>query len=139
MSRTQSLDQVLRLAQELSAADQLRLIARLAPQLTAALDQPASQAAQSEQLGPDLADYRAAIEHAARLIAARTGLPVKAVLADWRAQHQGKQDEANPHDAWVRLEPHLGAVDAGLATGADNESIDADLARAYAETNEQAS
>lgn len=42
MSPSPSLDQVLRLAQELSVADQLRLIARLAPQLTSALEQSAS-------------------------------------------------------------------------------------------------
>lgn len=136
MSPTQSLDQVLRLAQELSTADQLRLIAQLAPQLTSALDQLVAQDAQSEPPEPDFVDYRAILKHAASPIAARTGLPIEAVLADWRARHQGKPGAAEPHEAWARLEPHLGAVDSGLPTGTDNEQIDADLARAYAETNE---
>lgn len=35
-----------------------------------------------------------------------------------------------------RLEDQFGAVDLGHATGADNAAIDADLARAYAETHE---
>lgn len=34
------------------------------------------------------------------------------------------------------LRRHFGAVNLGAATGADNDSIDADLARAYATTNE---
>jgi predicted transcriptional regulator len=32
-----------------------------------------------------------------------------------------------------RFERHIGAVDLGHATGADNDGIDADLARAYAD------
>lgn len=136
MSSSPSLDQVLRLAQELSAADQLRLIARLAPNLTAAIEQPVAQSTQSAPPAPDFVDYQTALEHAASPIAARTGLPIEAVLADWRARHQGKPGAVEPHEAWARLESHLGAVDSGLPTGADNEQIDADLARAYAETNE---
>lgn len=36
------------------------------------------------------------------------------------------------------LRRHFGAVNLGVATGADNESIDADLARAYTTTEETA-
>lgn len=136
MSPSQSLDQVLRLAQELSAADQLRLIARLAPQLTSALEQPVAQASPSEPPVLDHVDYRTALEHAAGPIAARTGRPIEAVLAEWRTGQQSGQGKVDQHDAWARLELHLGAVDVGRPTGADNEQIDADLARAYAETNE---
>jgi hypothetical protein len=35
-----------------------------------------------------------------------------------------------------RLRKHFGAVNRGIPTGADNASIDAYLARAYAETHE---
>jgi hypothetical protein len=44
--------------------------------------------------------------------------------------------EAGRRAARERFERHFGAVNLGYATGADNESIDADLARAYAETHE---
>ena len=37
----------------------------------------------------------------------------------------------------VRFENHFGAVDLGHPTGADNEGIDEDLARAYADTHEE--
>jgi hypothetical protein len=38
--------------------------------------------------------------------------------------------------ALARLMVHAGAASLGTATGADNESIDADLAREYASTHE---
>ena len=38
--------------------------------------------------------------------------------------------------AQVRFENHFGEVDFGYPVGADNDGIDKDLARAYAETNE---
>jgi hypothetical protein len=38
--------------------------------------------------------------------------------------------------AQQRFERHIGEVDLGHPTGADNASIDADLSRAYADTNE---
>jgi hypothetical protein len=38
--------------------------------------------------------------------------------------------------ALAQLMRHAGAVDLGHPTGADNESIDADLARAYADPHE---
>ena len=36
-----------------------------------------------------------------------------------------------------RFEHHIGAVDLGRPTGIDNEQIDADLARAYADNHER--
>ena len=41
--------------------------------------------------------------------------------------------EADRHAARERFERHFGAVNLGVATGVDNEEIDADLARAYAD------
>ena len=40
------------------------------------------------------------------------------------------------HKARTRFEKHFGSVDLDPPTGTDNEGIDADLARAYADTNE---
>jgi predicted transcriptional regulator len=44
--------------------------------------------------------------------------------------------EAERQVARQRFERHFGAVDLGHPTGADNEAIDADLAREYADTHE---
>ena len=38
--------------------------------------------------------------------------------------------------AWEQLQQHCGAVSLGHPTGAENESIDADLAREYGSTHE---
>jgi predicted transcriptional regulator len=45
-------------------------------------------------------------------------------------------DEAEKQAARERFERHFGAVDLGHPTRADNESIDADLARAYEDRHE---
>jgi predicted transcriptional regulator len=39
--------------------------------------------------------------------------------------------------ARARFERHIGAADLGYPTGVDNESIDADLAREYADTHDE--
>ncbi len=44
--------------------------------------------------------------------------------------------ETDKQAARERFERHFGAVNLGYATGIDNESIDADLARTYADTHE---
>ncbi len=44
--------------------------------------------------------------------------------------------EAEKQAARRRFERHFGAVNLGYATGVDNETIDADLARAYANEHE---
>lgn len=51
-------------------------------------------------------------------------------------QQQGRS-EAELQAARARFERHFGAVDLGYATGIDNESIDIDLAREYADTHEE--
>jgi len=43
---------------------------------------------------------------------------------------------AEQHTARVRFEQHFGAVDRPDAIGADNEQIDADVAREYGDTHE---
>ncbi len=48
------------------------------------------------------------------------------------------RSDAELQAARERFERHFGAVSLGYATGADNESIDADLAREYADTHEEA-
>ena len=45
--------------------------------------------------------------------------------------------EADKKAARKRFERHFGEVNLGRATGADNEGIDADLARAYADSHEE--
>lgn len=47
-----------------------------------------------------------------------------------------KRTAAERQAARVRFERHFGEVDLGHATGADNERIDADLAREYADSHE---
>jgi hypothetical protein len=42
------------------------------------------------------------------------------------------QDEAEKQAARERFERHFGEIDLGYPTGADNEGIDADLAREHA-------
>jgi hypothetical protein len=41
--------------------------------------------------------------------------------------------EADRQTARARFEQHFGEIDLGFRTGSDNEAIDADLARQYAE------
>ena len=47
------------------------------------------------------------------------------------------QTEAQKQTARERFERHFGAINLGYPTGADNESIDADLAKEYADTHEE--
>ena len=42
----------------------------------------------------------------------------------------------NREEAKVRFEKHFGEVELGYPSGADNESIEEDLAKAYADTHE---
>ena len=46
------------------------------------------------------------------------------------------KNEAALREAALRFERHFGEISSGLPNGADNESIDADLAREYADTHE---
>ena len=45
--------------------------------------------------------------------------------------------EAEKQAARERFERHFGAVDLGFPTGTDNESIDVDLGREYADAHEE--
>jgi hypothetical protein len=45
--------------------------------------------------------------------------------------------EEEARAAWERLMRHMGAQNLGYATGADNEGIDADLAREYSSSHEK--
>lgn len=65
------------------------------------------------------------------------GLPI----AEWIVAVLSNQDSgadkvlhsvAQQEEARQRFKSHAGAISLGYATGIDNESIDADLARAYA-------
>ncbi len=47
------------------------------------------------------------------------------------------QSETDQQAARTRFERHFGVVNLGHPTGADNESIDADLAGEYADTHEE--
>jgi hypothetical protein len=49
---------------------------------------------------------------------------------------EARRTPAEQQAARERFERHFGAVDLAAATGADNEQIDADLAREYADTHE---
>jgi hypothetical protein len=51
--------------------------------------------------------------------------------------HGHVMSEADKQAARQRFERHFGAVNLGHATGIDNEGIDADLARSYADTHEE--
>ncbi|KAB8316530.1 hypothetical protein SD81_025415 [Tolypothrix campylonemoides VB511288] len=48
-----------------------------------------------------------------------------------------QRTEAEKEAARQRFRHHAGAIDLGYATGADNESIDADLLRAYGNQQEK--
>lgn len=95
------------------------LTIQLSDAVYAALQQHAQSAAQSPA--------EAAAAALEQRFAAADGTPT--------AGHVMSEDEKEA--ARQRFERHFGAVNLGHATGADNESIDADLARAYADTHEE--
>jgi hypothetical protein len=49
----------------------------------------------------------------------------------YRTGARNGSKDASPESARERFERHFGSLDLGRSTGADNESIDADLAREY--------
>jgi len=53
----------------------------------------------------------------------------------WQSARQPRT-AAEQHAARIRFEEHFGEVDCPDAVGADNEQIDADLAREYGDTHE---
>lgn len=66
-------------------------------------------------------------------VAARTGRTTEAVVLEYLAKRAPKPRPQLSEEEWraarERFRQHIGAVNLGYPTGADNESIDADLAR----------
>lgn len=52
-------------------------------------------------------------------------------------RREKSQAETEKEAARQRFRSHAGSINLGYATGADNESIDADLVRAYSDTSEE--
>ncbi|HKP84877.1 MAG TPA: hypothetical protein VJZ26_02195 [Blastocatellia bacterium] len=73
--------------------------------------------------------------------AAQTGRAVEAVAIEFMAKYgpkpRPKLSEEELREAREKFRRHIGAASLGHPTGADNESIDADLAREYASTHEE--
>lgn len=69
-------------------------------------------------------------EFAAEALEQRFGDP------DRTRGHETPASEVETQAVRLRFERHLGAVNLGYATGVDNEAIDAELARAYADEHE---
>lgn len=76
-----------------------------------------------------------------RQVAAKNGTKTEEVALKWLAQRTPARrpyaTEAERQSARERFRRHAGAVNLGFATGADNESIDADLAREYGSVHEE--
>jgi len=81
------------------------------------------------------------VYQACQQIAAKYGQTEEGVLLEWLAKRTSEQrtklTEEESRVAWERLQQHMGAENLGYATGANNESIDADLAREYGSTHEE--
>lgn len=73
-------------------------------------------------------------------LAPQLGKTTEELAREWLARYGSKfvapLSEEEQQAAWARLQRHCGAVSLGHATGAENESIDADLAREYASVQE---
>jgi len=73
-------------------------------------------------------------------MAAREGRAVEAIAVEWLARHEQKPrpklTEEENQAAWDRLLRHAGTFESGDPRSADNERIDADLAREYADNHE---
>ena len=74
-------------------------------------------------------------------MAAKYGRTLEEVALEWLAKHAPQsrpQLAVEEHQgAWERLLRHADAAHLGHPTGADNEQIDADLAREYGSTHEE--
>ncbi|NJM69458.1 MAG: hypothetical protein HC862_04110 [Scytonema sp. RU_4_4] len=80
-------------------------------------------------------ELRDEVYTALRQQAESAGVPVSEWIAIALEQKSGllnkHQTEAETEAARQRFRRHAGAIDLGYATGANNDSIDADLMRAY--------
>ena len=66
--------------------------------------------------------------------------PAEVIMGALERQYawvRSAQTEVDNQVARTRFERHFGALDIGRATGADNDSIDADLAGEYSADHEQ--
>jgi predicted transcriptional regulator len=74
-------------------------------------------------------------------LAAKSGRTTDGVALQWLARRAERSlavsTTGDRQAARARLLRHAGAENLGYPTGADNESIDADLAREYAATHEE--
>lgn len=74
-------------------------------------------------------------------VAAQTGRPTEQVVLEWLARFTPKPrpqlTEEESRAAMERLLRHAGAANSGDPRSADNERIDADLAREYGSTHEE--
>lgn len=80
--------------------------------------------------------YRA-IQRQAELTGSSAADLAAASLEQHFRQESPARSEAEKEAARTRFERHFGEVDLGSPTGADNESIDADLAKEYAGRGEE--
>ena len=75
-----------------------------------------------------------------RSIATTTGKSVQEIASEWLVRCAPKPrkalDATEAEDDWQRLRRCVGAVDRGDPRSADNDRIDADLAREYANNHE---
>ena len=76
-----------------------------------------------------------ALYEAFQQMAAKYNRTLEEVALEWLARQTSRArrplTEDEQRQAWERLLRHAGAAHLGYSTGADNERIDADLARAY--------
>jgi predicted transcriptional regulator len=83
------------------------------------------------------------IYEALQKMAVKYGRTTEEMVLEWLAKHARKPrtqlSEQEREAARARLRRHAGAASLGHPTGADNESIDADLAREYGSTHEEES
>jgi len=79
--------------------------------------------------------YRA-IRHEARTVGTTTEQVAASSLEQLFRQRVDLRTPEEKAAARLRFEQHLGEIRSGRPTGADNESIDAELAREYADNHE---
>ncbi|RMG45614.1 MAG: hypothetical protein D6723_18185 [Acidobacteria bacterium] len=81
------------------------------------------------------------VYEACQQMAAKYGRTVEECVLEFIVKYGPKPrpqlTEEESRAAWERLRKHAGAENLGSPTGADNERIDADLAKEYASTHEE--
>jgi hypothetical protein len=101
--------------------------------VAAAEEQPAVPAESSGIVTHEM--VQAIFAETARKMAAETGRPAEEILAEMKASYAPKPrpslSEAEKQAELAKLMRHAGAVDSGDPRSADNDRIDADLAREY--------